>query len=379
MARYSNEEGILREFFADENVQFPKFPALVGGVHVYQAPWGLGIQFRGGAQRIVVRGGNSYSVWDFLSTRLDGLKEIPKILSEAKDSGVSPIEVASFLKTLHCYHLLRDSEADRVGVMDVRVGVHLAQQMNYYNRILPMTGRNQDASQALERLFRVKVLLVVNDELLEFAARGLYEACIRNVGLLKIVKDGRFSHSFEAYEGMNLLSEHTYEYSDGSGIENALDKIIEDYSYVLAVVREPSVRFLGDIAHMCNIKQRPFLPITLVENEYSVGPFFFPHMDTACITCANLRSQSVTKGAADEYVYQNHLEENGEVSNVQIAGFDIQGLEIVINLAVSQLKQQVAELTSPKYINQIMRLNVLNLSLTQELVLRVPGCTSCSD
>lgn len=130
---------------------------------------------------------------------------------------------------------------------------------------------------------------------------------------------------------------------------------------------------------MCNIKQRPYLPISLTENEYTVGPFFFPHMDTACVTCANLRRQSVVRGAVDDYVYQQHLYAQGEVSDVMIKGFDIQGLQIVLNIATFQLKQQISELSSPRYINTVIRLNTLDLNVVREVVVRVPGCVSCSD
>lgn len=379
MARYSNAELILREFFADENVRFPQCPSLVEGLHVYKAPWGLGVQFRGGAERIVVRGGGSYATWDYLSKNLDGSKTLSSLLAGARDKGLDALEVASFLKTLHCYHLLKESSTEREQPIEVEVGPNLGQQMDYYNRILPLTGRNTSSNQALRRLTQTKVLLIANEEILSFAIRGLYEACIRNIGIIKVTKKGEPIEGFKVFEGVNVLAERTFKYNEAMQVGAAMHAMVEDYSYVLSVLKEPSVRFLGDIAHICNIKQRPFLPVSLAENENVIGPFFFPHMDTACVTCANLRRQSVVQGAVDDYVYQQSLYEKGEVSDTNILGFDIQCLHIALNIAVFQLKQQIAELSSPRYINTELRLNTLDLSIRREVVVRVPGCISCSD
>lgn len=380
MARYSNAELILREFFGDENVRFPKYPALVNGIHVYKAPWGLGIQFRGGAERIVVRGGGSYATWDYLSASLDGSNTLSKLISDAQREGLDAIEVASFLKTLHCYHLLKESDTEGEQPIEVVVGPNLGQQMDYYDRILPLTGRNKSSDEALQRLIRAKVLLIANEELLDYAIRGLYEACIRNVGIIKITRqDAPTEGVVKAFKGMKVLANRAFIYSEAEQVGAAMHTMVEDYSYVLSVLKDPSVRFLEDIAHMCNIKQRPFLPVSLAENENVVGPFFFPHMDTACVTCANLRRQSVVRGAVDDYVYQQSLYDAGKISDTNIKGFDIQGLQIALNFAVFQLKQHIAELSSPRYINTEIRLNTLDLSITREVVVRVPGCVSCSD
>lgn len=295
MAQYSNAELILREFFADENVRFPKYPSLVEGIHAYRAPWGMGVQFRGGAERIVVRGGGSYAVWDYLSSHLDGSKTLSELVAGAQQEGLDTVELASFLKTLHCYHLLKESSTEGSAVVEVEVGSNMEQQMGYYNRILPLTGRNESAEQALQRLTKAKVLLIVSAELLDFAARSLYEACIRNLGVIRIVGAEESQAGGKKIAGVDVLAERVFSYRDAKQVEAALHGMVEDYAYVLSVLREPSQRFLGDIAHMCNIKQRPYLPISLTENEYTVGPFFFPHMDTACVTCVNLRRQSVVR------------------------------------------------------------------------------------
>lgn len=221
MAQYSNAELILREFFADENVRFPKYPSLVEGIHAYRAPWGMGVQFRGGAERIVVRGGGSYAVWDYLSSHLDGSKTLSELVAGAQQEGLDTVELASFLKTLHCYHLLKESSTEGNAVVEVEVGSNMEQQMGYYNRILPLTGRNESAEQALQRLTKAKVLLIVSAELLDFAARSLYEACIRNLGVIRIVGAEESQAGGKKMAGVDVLAERVFSYRDAKQVEAA--------------------------------------------------------------------------------------------------------------------------------------------------------------
>lgn len=68
----SMKNNILNQFFADKNVNFPRQPKLVNGIHVYEAPKGLGIQFRGGTEKFLVKGADTYQIWVYLKNMLDG-------------------------------------------------------------------------------------------------------------------------------------------------------------------------------------------------------------------------------------------------------------------------------------------------------------------
>ena len=77
-------------------------------------------------------------------------------------------------------------------------------------------------------------------------------------------------------------------------------------------------------------------------------------------------------------MYQNNLEENGLKYDNEIKGFDIQGFCSVLNFVILQLKYSISKVSKPVYINQVIKLNSLNLSIIKEDVIQVPGCLSCS-
>ena len=58
------------EFFNDRNVGFPEKPKLIDNIRIYKSPHGLGIQFRGGPHKFIIKGHNSYSVFNYLEPLL---------------------------------------------------------------------------------------------------------------------------------------------------------------------------------------------------------------------------------------------------------------------------------------------------------------------
>lgn len=54
MEEKNKQLNILQQFFSDKNANFPRQPKLVNGIRVYEAPKGLGIQFRGGTEIFLV-------------------------------------------------------------------------------------------------------------------------------------------------------------------------------------------------------------------------------------------------------------------------------------------------------------------------------------
>lgn len=76
---------ILHQFFSDKNVHFPHFPKLVDGIHVYEAPKGLGIQFRGGAEKFLIKGADAYKIWKYLKPLLDGTHRLEDIIDNGSE------------------------------------------------------------------------------------------------------------------------------------------------------------------------------------------------------------------------------------------------------------------------------------------------------
>ena len=99
------QENIWQKFFTDPNIRFPAKPMLIREIGVYHAPNGLGIQFRGGPKKLVIRGKGTDQLFTALRTVMDGnntLEAIFNILQTDYDGN----DIASILKILHAHSLL---------------------------------------------------------------------------------------------------------------------------------------------------------------------------------------------------------------------------------------------------------------------------------
>lgn len=81
-----------------KNVNFPYQPKLVNGIHVYEAPKGLGIQFRGGTEKFLIKGTEAYQIWGYLKNVLDGKHTLEEILNKgAEEFKLDRVNIGAFL------------------------------------------------------------------------------------------------------------------------------------------------------------------------------------------------------------------------------------------------------------------------------------------
>lgn len=371
--------GILQEFFGDVNVRFPDHPTLVEGIDVYVAPNGLGIQFRGGAEKIVVRGRRAIVIWDIIRPLLDGNNSLDDILSIVeRHQNLSVSEIAMFLKTLHCYHLLYDKNQ----AVEYNIGekpIDNSQQTNFYKRIFPLIGSNKSVQQICEKIEETSILLIINQELLPIVLQCLFHSGFRNMGIILLKnREDNCLYSKNDIDLFNIMTFRVIDSYDEDEIRQLLSVLIVDYNYILPIINNPNPFFLAEIVRMCNIQNRPMLSVAIMENSYEVGPLFYPHSDTSCAICRTLRKQSFQKNSVYDYLYSKDLLGKKVLYNSEIKGFDIQAVSIVTNIAVSQIKSSTARVTRPSLINKVICFDPLSLKVSEEEVIKVSGCPFCS-
>lgn len=377
MDKKTNQWGILNEFFSDVNVNFPKKPKLANGISVYAAPKGLGVQFRGGSEKLVIKGEKSAVIWTFLTECMTGNNTLEDILRKTGDYNVDRFEVATFLKTLHCYHLLSTENTIETSDVNYHFDLYSAKQKKFYDRVIGYSGRNKNGIEAMDRIRDSKVLVITNTTLLPLISYNMNLAGFQNLGFLCI--SGNESDDMLDYvENINILTYQDITNLKGEALRDLLNVKMDDYQYVLTIVDNPNIHFLGEVSRFCSLKNRPMLNISIAENSYEIGPFFFPNSETACISCYHLRKQSYDNNSLYDFLYQNNLEENELKCDDEIKGFDIQAFCSILNFAILQLKYSIAKITKPIYINQCVKLNALNYDIAKEDVIQVPGCPSCS-
>lgn len=371
---------ILNQFFGDRNVNFPRKPKLVNGIHVYEAPKGLGIQFRGGTEKFLVKGADAYKIWGYLKHMLDGTHTLEDIIDlGCEQHQFDRIDVGTFLKTLHSYHLLEpDAFIDQEPVK-VQLDLFSEQQAHYYDRIVPFSGLNKNGQDVLIRIRQCKVLIVASELMAPFVSYQLQMAGFVDMGFL-VIGNG------ESTDVRNYISKQinvmTYEQLNGlddSTIRDLFLQKMPDYQYVLTALSNPSIFFLNEISRMCTIFNLPMLSISVKDNSYEVGPFYFPEMESPCISCYNLRSQSYRNDSTFEYVYQEGLRAEGKLTDDEIKGFDYNSLAMVVNMAICEFKNALATVSQPKLIGSVFKFNSYNYSMSMDAFFKVPGCPSCSD
>jgi hypothetical protein len=377
MNELSHQWGILNEFFSDINVNFPKKPKLANGISVYTAPNGLGIQFRGGSEKLAIKGKNSALIWEFLTKYLTGNNTLENILQMATNSNVDNFEVAIFLKTLHSYHLLNVENTIEMSEVNYHFDLFSTKQKEYYDRIIGYSGRNTSSVEIMDRIRNSKILIIANAELIPIISYNMHLAGFKNLGFF-IISDVNSDNIRNYIENINILTYQDITNIEKEALRDLLNTKIDDYHHVLTIINNPNIHFLGEISRCCSLKNKPMLNISIVENSYEIGPFFFPNSDTACISCYHLRKQSYDNNSLYDFLYQNNLNDKGLKYDNEIKGFDTQGFCSVLNFALLQLKHSIAKVAKPTYINQIVKINSLNFHIIKEDFIQVPGCPSCS-
>lgn len=378
MDNKSNKWGVLNEFFSDINVNFPQKPQLIGGISIYVAPNGLGIQYRGGSERLIIKGKNSVSIWRFLSEKLTGKNSLEQILDLAQKCNVDCFDVATFLKTLHSYHLLSDSDNEICVENDHHFDLFSIKQKEYYDRIIGYSGRNSSSIEVFDRIKNSKILIITNEIFVPMLCYNMHLAGFKDLGFL-ILTDDNSINALEYIDNINLLTYKNITNVIGEELRNLLNSTMDDYHYVLSVINNPSNHFLNEVSRFCSLKNKPMLNVSIVENSYEIGPFFFPNSDTACVSCYHLRKQSYDNHSFYDYLYQRDLDDRELKFDNKMKGFDIQGFLSVLNIVILQLKNSIAKIAKPTNINQCIKLNPLSLNIIRENVIQVPGCPSCSN
>ncbi|MDE6537145.1 MAG: hypothetical protein K2M13_03810 [Muribaculaceae bacterium] len=371
---------ILNQFFADKNVNFPRHPKLVNGIHVYEAPKGLGIQFRGGTEKILVKGADTYQIWEYLKNMLDGKHTLEEILNKgAEESKLDRVNIAYFLKTLHSYHLLEPNAFVKGNPIKVHFDLFSEKQSQYYNRVVPLSGLNKCGEDVLKRIRNCKVLLIANEILAPLVSHQMQMAGFQDMGFLVISNEDSKGAKEYISNQINIMIYEDITGRTGGELRNILSQKIPDYQYIFTVLNNPNIFFLNEISRMCTIFNIPMLSISMKDNNYEVGPFYFPEMGSPCISCYYLREQSYRLDSAYEYIYQQGLHNEGKKTDDEIMGFDYNSMAIVVNIAICQFKNAIANVAHPTLIGGVFKFNGLTYVTSLENTIKVPDCPSCNN
>jgi hypothetical protein len=363
---------LWNEFFLDQNVRFPKLPRLLDGISIYDAPYGLGIQFRGGPKKLVINGKSSSELFNVLRGKLNGEKSLDSIFEEISvDHDVN--EAATILKLLHAHNLLTDASA---AALPQSADVP-STQLAYFERIAGRTAFNANGSDIARLLVNAKVLLIASEGLIPSFLLNLGIAGFRNVGLLHCPTAGAET-DFGAYYPHTLMTHTSFAGMNDSETLNLLHTKADDYQYVIVGLENPSRSFLTMINDFCIARNMPVVFLALNANNFEIGPYVVPK-GSSCYTCSVLRMNSYNQDALFENIYHDGLTENKYPIDKEIKGMDPVASNIATGLLVSDFARIVSGYSLPSLVNNITEYDILSGSIVTYPVMRVPGCLSCSN
>ncbi len=360
---------IKAEFFQDANVRFPAQPRLVEGISIYDAPTGLGVQFRGGPSLLVIKGRNSSLVFQHLRPYLNGEYEVDEIL-EAISAQVSLKDVTSVLKILHSNGLLRNGTRTSISQTP-----YLADQITYYERLLGKTGFNDSGTHVVDTLAQTKVLILGSGYFCYHILEMLNRSGIKQVGLLA----ERLPEHFEEYFKSNDQHMQFDDLSQKSPEEvlELVSESIENYQYVITGFDNGSQALLQSINRVALQANIPVLFANHEDLFFRIGPYVIPHR-TACYECYLLRRNSYQDDAVYEHEYQEGLVLRGRISDEQIQGHDLPSCLMAASYLVSEFIKLISGYAHPTLINQIWEYNALSGQIITKNIIRVPNCPECS-
>ena len=364
------KEHIWQGFFSDKNVRFPDKPRLIKEISIYDAPYGLGVQFRGGPKKLVIRGKGAGKLFQALAEVMNGNNSLEDIF-DLLDSEYDINDISSMLKILHAHNLLIDADTSDVYQTTVN-----NVQLNYYNRIKGSTGFHPTGHDIHEAIHDCKILLIGSENLIPAILTNLELIGFKNVGLC--YQKGEAYLKYNHYFSQEFLSEMDMTGHDENSIINQINLKIDDYQYVIIAFENPNRHFLTALNDFCIAKDKPSVFFSLIENNFEIGPFVLPR-GSACFTCSVLRKNSYNEDALFENIYQDGLSSNNTLNDSQIKGVDLLATNIAAGVLVSEFSKIIASYSSPQLLNTIIEYDGLNGQFNTVEIIRVPGCQSCSN
>ncbi|MEL6866763.1 MAG: hypothetical protein AAFP19_20235 [Bacteroidota bacterium] len=361
-----------KEFFSDVNVRFPEKPRLLEGIAVYEAPYGMGVQFKGGPQPLVIRGKKAAHLFNYLKPRLDGSKNWEDILEEAGQQ-FQTSEVAAVLRILHANSLLRNGGAEHI-----QQAAHYSvspEQIKFYERLTGKTGFKKSGEEIAGVISQTKCLVIGSGNLLPLMLEQMKRSGFQHTGCCTVDGEARLKEQLAEQE--DLMSYQDLENQPIERIEQYLYDIIDDYQYLIVAISNPSTDFLHKINRIGINSNKPIFYFSKKVDGYEIGPYVVPRR-SACYFCNTLRKNSYEDDALFENIYQDHIRAKAQLSDQAIQGEDYVSKLTAIGFLISEVIKAVTGYASPALLNQSLRYDSVNGKFTHQSVMRVPGCPECA-
>lgn len=294
----------------DPNLRFPIEFALVEDLDVFEMPDGLGIQVRGGATNLAVRGRLATTLLPWLLSELKQKNTLENLL-KSRPANSNSAEIEELLLLLLRKGYLADASSKENGAKAKPANAHekghqQSAQRLFWGRKLGFTRNNSSSEQVDVKLSEAKVVLV---------AEGLLGCCtfdvlqrsgintidvvdrLNNSDLKQLVEDASKSDMQASYRNAESLD----------ALAEAIEAKVETADLLLTVTRNAAPSFFRMLNSIALETPIEWLRANETAVELEIGPLVIAY-DTACYNCYELRARSASEHPIEETLYSQHLE-----------------------------------------------------------------------
>lgn len=347
------QEALVHLF--DPNVRVPPTPRLVDDLDVFDMPDGLGIQFRGGAFPVVIRGASAAGAWAYLREAMDGCTPIADLVVGAPAT-VGRTPVAKLLSLLHGKGLLmQDPERGIRSAADDAIGTA---QSVFWGRHLGISGNASSGDELQTRLATSQVLLI---------GSGMFGDCVAD--LLRRTGVSRIK-VLDAAPGPGAVLADSLD-----SLERLVDDAAGDVDLVVCAIVGASSGVPATVNRICCATDTRVLFAVTVESRMDLGPLVQPG-ESACYECVRLREQSMSSSAMENLLYRAHLEESD--GSRRVVGEALPVATLYASLVVMEAIRVLTGIAAPTLLNHVTSVEGVRGSMCTNRVPRVPRCPTCS-
>lgn len=296
----------------DPNLRFPSQPALVEDLDIFDMPDGLGIQIRGGATNLVVRGRLAKSLLPWLLNQLKQAASRETILSTRPSESTEAEIDELLLLLLRKGYLIESGKSSNV---PERLDSISAKQRLFWGRKLGFTRTNAGAEDVEAKLRQAKILLVVEDMLGAATFDLMHRSGIGCIEVFDISSENNMEMLVENAQSNDVICT----YQKGERLSETLELKASTADLLVTVTRNAPLSFFKLINRLSLDHQLNWLRANETSIEMELGPLLVPY-DSACYCCMELRTRSIDDHPIEEALYQKHLDVMDESLNKRLQG-----------------------------------------------------------
>jgi bacteriocin biosynthesis cyclodehydratase domain-containing protein len=364
MSEHHNE--VALSFLKESGTNFPSRPKLVEDILVFQMPDGLGMQFRGLPNPLVLRGALAERILPKLLPLLDGQHDVSQLIELfAKDATAS--DIADLLKNLFTRGAI-------AGVDDFRhtpKNVVDTKHQLFFGRRLGLTRNNNCSSEVIDKLKTARIVVIAEGLLGATVIDLLHRSGFDNL-IVAALKNEKASE--ELFAHFSNPVQVTFTEGNESAVRNYLQSRLKTADLVVAALRNLPQSVFMAINELCVQAGIQWLRACDNGSNIEVGPYVNPY-DSACFECLLVRQVSVSDYAVEEELYQKHLEEGSALTGLlgESIGLATQSAAYIAQESVRIL----SAIEKPQLDGSVISFHSSG-NIEQNWFTRVPRCEVCA-